>query len=157
MSAAGVIVSLRIKAGCEAVFRAFVEDLDLWWQRGPKFRFGGESRLHFFPGPDGRVVEETAAGPAFERGLVRVWEPPYRIVFEWKFVNFAPGETSELEVTFAPVGEETRVSIEHRGLERLRADHPARHGAADPAFQVRIGHWWREILEAFKGRIETPH
>lgn len=88
-------------------------------------------------------------------GKVLAWEPPYRILLRWRLTNFAPEEASEVEVRFAPAGEETRVTIEHRGLNALRPDHPARHGQGDPQFEISAGNWWREILGFLKTRAET--
>src|SRR4029453_10334200 len=55
--------------------------------------------------PGGREKSEwdssrAAGGGGGGAGRVRVWEPPARLVFEWRAVNFAPEEKTEVEVTF---------------------------------------------------------
>ena len=46
------------------------------------------------------------------------WEPPHRLVYLWH-LRFDRSDATEVEVSFAPVAEGTRVRIEHRGWERL--------------------------------------
>jgi hypothetical protein len=88
---AGVLVSVSP----EVAFQVFTREIDLWWKRCPRFRFGGKSPgvLHFEPGVGGRVFESFGMGVearVHEAGRVKVWDPPSRLVFEWRNVNFAP-------------------------------------------------------------------
>ena len=81
------------------------------------------------PGVGGRLFEsfETDAGErVVPMGQVRVWEPPQRLVFEWRAINFAPHEHTEVEVRFEPTSRGTLVTVVHRGWSALRADHPVR-------------------------------
>jgi uncharacterized protein YndB with AHSA1/START domain len=51
----------------------------------------------------GRFFEsfETSAGTrVIETGTVTIWEPPTRLVFEWRASNFDADETTEVEVNF---------------------------------------------------------
>lgn len=151
-----VVASLRIAADCGRVFEAFVSEIDAWWGCGIQYR-DGRSRLRFDPGPEGALIEEMGDGRRHTLGRVLAWEPPYRILLEWRLSNFSPGEKTEVEVRFEPVGAETRVSIEQRGLRLLRPGHPARHGQGDPLFEITVGRWWRETLGFLRARIEGPH
>jgi len=66
----------------------------------------------------GRLYERTPSGEEHVWGTLVAWEPPNRIVYSWH-----PGrgeETAqEVEITFGPEGEGTRVDIRHYGWERL--------------------------------------
>ena len=66
----------------------------------------------------GRLFERTPTGEEHVWGTLVAWEPPNRIVYSWH-----PGrgeETAqEVEITFGPEGEGTRVDIRHYGWERL--------------------------------------
>jgi hypothetical protein len=73
-------------------------------------------------------------------------------VFEWRGVDFAPGETTEADVRFEKVGRETRVVLEHRGWGKLRRDHPARHGREGGAFTSMVGLWWTDLLAVLRAR-----
>jgi len=138
----------------QAAFDVFTQETDLWWGRGPKFRFGGAKRgvLHFEAGPGGRLFEEYDGGAVYEVGKILVWEPGARLVFEWRIPNFAPGECTEVEVTFEAGDGGTRVVLEHRGWKALRKDHPARHGLDDVAYSRMLGMWWSELLSSMRER-----
>jgi uncharacterized protein YndB with AHSA1/START domain len=102
----------------------------------------------------GGAVEETwsegGTPRSFELGRVTAWEPPARLAFTWRNATFAPLEQTDVEVTFAAVGDATLVTVRHRGWEALRADHPARHGADDAALQRSVGLWWGDVLTSLR-------
>jgi uncharacterized protein YndB with AHSA1/START domain len=79
-----------------------------------------------------------------EAGRVTLWEPPTRLVFDWRNLNFAPDEKTEVEVRFEAIGDGTRVTVEHRG------GHPARHGLLGPAHSRQLGLWWGELMSAMR-------
>jgi uncharacterized protein YndB with AHSA1/START domain len=93
-------------------------------------------------------VRAGGGGPAHRDGRVRAWEPPHRLVFGWRQATFTEGQDTEVEVRFEAVGEETRVTVEHRGWDSVPAAHVARHNFANMVFLQRHGEWWRELLEA---------
>jgi uncharacterized protein YndB with AHSA1/START domain len=84
----------------------------------------------------------------FEVGRVSVWEPGERLVFGWRQATFAAGQGTEVEVRFEAVGEETRVTVEHRGWETVPREHVAKHGFPENLFLRRHGEWWRDLLAA---------
>ncbi len=136
-------------------FRIFTEEIDQWWRRGVRFRNAGRRRgvVHLEGGTGGRIYEsfDTAAGPrVVETGRVTVWEPPSRLVLEWRIANFAPGESTEVEVIFAPTASGTMVTVTHRGWSKIRADHPARHGQAVVAFLRAMAMWWGDLLTSVR-------
>ena len=89
----------------------------------------------FEPRVGGRLLERYASGEPFELGRVRAWEPGVRVAFSMGGRDFAPGECTEVEVTFEPEGSGTRVRVVHRGFETLARTHPARHGMDDDAYR----------------------
>jgi uncharacterized protein YndB with AHSA1/START domain len=139
-----------------AAFEVFTQETDLWWRKGPKYRFAGTKRgvLTFEPGKGGRLVEKFEEGGEFEAGKILAWEPGVRLVFEWHISNFAPGERTEVEVRFEKHNNGTRVTLEHRGWDALRADHPARHGLEGNAFVSMIGLWWGDQLTMMRAHAE---
>jgi len=132
-------VSVLVKADPAAAFRIFTEEVDQWWRRGVKYRIAGDRRgiIHLEPRVGGRLLEsfETPNGPrVIETGRVTAWEPPTRLVFEWRAANFAPSEKTEVEVRFDPSPSGTLVTLTHRGWSAIRADHPARHAWRSRSF-----------------------
>jgi DNA-binding transcriptional ArsR family regulator/uncharacterized protein YndB with AHSA1/START domain len=137
------------------VVRSVHAETDLWWKRGLRYRVAGErpGTLQFEGGVGGRLFEtfETASGVhVFENGRITAWEPPSRLMFEWRNSNCAPGESTEVEVLFEPAAAGTLVTIQHRGWSSLRPDHPARHGLTGPAFSRSMGLWWSDQLTALR-------
>jgi uncharacterized protein YndB with AHSA1/START domain len=154
-----VTVSLQIAVTPAVAFEVFTEELDAWWQRGPRYRFvppyAGMLRLE--PGVGGRLLHlpEADGGDPFVVGRVQVWEPPARLAFSWRLPNFAPHETTEVDIRFDPVDEGTRVTLTHRGWDGVPDDHPARHAHRGRAFVLFKGHWWAEVLGAAKRHAEA--
>lgn len=106
-----------------------------------------------WPGWDGRLTETLANGKVFEIGRVLAWEPPERLVFSWRQASFPPDLRTEVEVRFEAVGEETRVSIEHRGFHHVPAESAARHGFPDQVLLTRLGEFWQGQLRAVRDAV----
>ena len=152
-------VSVFVAVAPADAFDVFTREIDLWWRRGFKYRLAGRrpGTLYFEPGVGGRLLEsfETESGTrVYEAGRVTVWDPPAHLVVKWRNANFSPDESTELEVLFAPSGEGTLVTVQHRGWAALRRDHPARHGLEGAAFSRMIGLWWSDLLTSMREFIE---
>jgi uncharacterized protein YndB with AHSA1/START domain len=154
-------VALRVDASPSDAFRAFTEEIGQWWRPSPLFQFSGDGRagtLSFEPGGDGRLVETYDDGTSFVIGQVRAWEPPRRLVVTWRHASFAPDQETELHVRFEPVGDQTRVSVEHFGWDGVPAANAARHGFPLEVFQLRLGEWWQTLLQSMRRLVTTtPH
>ena len=138
-------------------FRVFTDEISSWWKPTTQMQFHATRQgvLHFETEPERRLVEIYPDGEhdALVIGRVLAWEPGSRLVFEWRDVDFAPGESTEVEVRFDRIGAGTRVSVEHRGWEELEADHPALHGLENPALRAMLGQRWADQLVAFRRQL----
>lgn len=155
-------VSVLVAVPPEVAFRVFTEEIDQWWRRGLKYRIAGARRgiLHLEPGVGGRLFESFELGAktkVIETGRVIAWEPPGRLVLEWRAVNFAAGERTEVEVVFAASASGTYVTVTHRGWAGIRADHPARHGMEVGGFLRGMGMWWGELMSSMRGYAAAMH
>lgn len=141
-------------------FAVFTEEIDRWWRRGFAFRASGR-------GPGTMYMETRAGGRIFERyggeasclhevGTIVAWEPPAHLVFEWRGMNFVPGEATVVEIWFEPAGEGTRVRLEHRAWSTIRPDHPVRHGHPPVEFLGQIAMWWAAHLRGLRDLAEEP-
>jgi uncharacterized protein YndB with AHSA1/START domain len=153
-------VSVSVAVPQAAAFRIFSEDLDQWWRRGRKYRVfdGRRGMLHLEPRVGGRLfesVENEGQTTVIETGLVKVWEPPQRLAFEWRAVNFVGDEFTYVEVTFAPTASGTLVTVTHSGFSRLRPDHPARHGRKEAEFVREMGMWWGGLMTSLREHCQT--
>jgi uncharacterized protein YndB with AHSA1/START domain len=160
MTGSRILVALRVAASPEHAFDVFTKEIGSWWQPNVLFRFTPRSPgvVRFEGGEGGRFVEELPNGKVFEIGRVRAWEPGSRLVFGWRQATFARDQDTEVEVRFEPVGEETRVTVEHRGWDSVPKEHVARHGFASVLFLRRHGEWWQALLERMNqaARSEGP-
>lgn len=150
-----VFLALRVPADPMRAFEVFTQEIGLWWQPSGLFKVSarGDGRLAFEPGADGRLFTTFEDGSIFEIGRISVWEPGRRLVFAWRQASFSADQSTEVEVSFEAVGEETRVSIEHRAWDTIPERHAARHGFAEQATLQHAANWWRASLHALKARI----
>jgi uncharacterized protein YndB with AHSA1/START domain len=159
---AAVIVSLRIAAPPLRVFEAFTNDIGQWWVQNPLFMLTprGDGTLRFEPGQGGRLVTTLANGTEFEVGRITIWQPGERLALTWRQATFSPGQSTELDVRFEAIGNETRVTVEHRGWDNIPQEHVARHGFDLLLFQRRYVDHWRALLaslnaaRAFSDQVE---
>jgi uncharacterized protein YndB with AHSA1/START domain len=143
-----VYVALRVKATPARAFATFVEEIGAWWRPSPLFQTTPRpGRLSFEPGQHGRLIETRDGGKVFEIGRIRVWEPPHRLVFSWRQASFPIDLHTEVEVGFEAMGEETRVSVEHRGFDQIPQG-AARHGFPDEVLLLRLAEFWRAQITA---------
>ncbi len=150
-----VRVTVHVAVEPEVAFQVFTEEIDQWWRRGFKFRVSGNTAgvMRMEPRVGGRLFEtiDTGSGPReIETGRVTKWEPPSRLVFDWRGVNFSPDEKTEVEVVFAQVQSGTSVTVTHRGWSQLRPDHPARHGLSNQEFCHMLGMWWSDLMTSLR-------
>jgi uncharacterized protein YndB with AHSA1/START domain len=152
-------VSMLVRVPPSVAFRAFTEEIDQWWGRGPKYRAAGKRRgiIHLEAGVGGRLFEsfETTAGTqVVETGRVIAWEPPVRLAFEWRSPNFAPGEKTFVDVAFEESPSGTLVTVTHKGWSAIRPDHPVRHGQEVQAFLRTMGLWWADLMTSLREHVE---
>jgi len=151
-----VFISLRLPVDPQGAFDAFTTEISSWWQPDPLFQITarGDGRLAFEPGVGGRLVTQLDNGETFEIGRISAWEPGKRLVFGWRQSSFSPGQLTEVEVCFEPVGKETRISIEHRAWDTIPQRHAARHGFPEPVTLQRVADWWRASVLMLRARFE---
>jgi hypothetical protein len=130
-------------------FDVFTNEIGAWWKPQVRglFQMGQNGTLKF---DNGRLIEIYSDAAPFEIGRVLAWEPAKRLVIEWRQEGFAPGELTEVEVRFEAEPHGTRVTVEHRGWDRLAAEHPTRHGYTGNAFASIIGLRWASALTALR-------
>lgn len=150
-----VLIALRVPADPARAFEAFTREVGSWWQPNRLFQITprGDGNLAFEPGVDGRLVTRFDDGETFEIGRISVWEPGKRLVFAWRQASFSAEQSTEVEVLFEPMGEETRVSIEHRAWDSIPQGHAARHGFPERITLQRVADWWRVSLGALRARL----
>jgi uncharacterized protein YndB with AHSA1/START domain len=153
-------VSVKVDLPPEQAFEIFTAQIDQWWRRGMKFRHSDSaaSLLCVEGKVGGRLFESfdvSGRSHVIEVGRVRVWDPPHTLAFSWRNSNFAPHESTQVEVDFQPSGAGTLVTVTHSGLASLHSDHPARHGLQGAEFCRMIGLWWGDQVSSLRMRCRV--
>ena len=94
-------------------FRAFTEEMDLWWVRGPINFWSDGGRVvevRCEAGVGGRIMEvldDPARGTVLERARITRWDPGARLGWASSLDDVLT------EVSFVPIDGGTRVTVEH--------------------------------------------
>lgn len=148
-----VLVAIRVPATPAEAFDAFTDDIGLWWRPSALFQLTprGDGTLSF----DGetRLITTLAGGKVFEIGRVTIWQRGARLAFTWRQATFTPDQITSVEVTFEAVGDETRITVTHRGWDAIPQEHVARHGFPLQATQGHLANGWRTSLAALRDRF----
>jgi uncharacterized protein YndB with AHSA1/START domain len=137
--------SVDVSLGANEAFDLFTNDVDRWWKRDP-INWNDPERavgVRFEPGVGGRWIEvhDAATGEGFVMGHITAWEPGTRVVLTYIDAGHEIDGT-EVEIRFEPIERGTRVTVEHRGWERV-----AEHILARKLATKRWG--WANILNWF--------
>jgi len=147
-----VVVTTFVDVKPSDAFEIFTSQIDAWWKRSPRFRrmpgHGGTISFEGTP-PERRLVEKDRASTTVI-GHVLAWEIGKRLSFEWRGQDFSAADRTEVEVRFEAHRSGTRVTLEHRGIGALPANHPARHGFSGEAFEAMFGYFWADILASYR-------
>ena len=150
MSVAPLRFTATVKAPPDRAFILFTRDIGRWWPNSQTPAPNPHETIVIEPREGGRWYERDAAGAEGQWGKVLVWEPPGRLVLSWEInAKWAPDPSvaTEVEVTFAPSGSGTLVTLEHRNLERLGVDAEAYAG--------QVGGGWPRFLGLMASYAET--
>jgi mannose-6-phosphate isomerase-like protein (cupin superfamily) len=141
-----VSVTVEVAVDPAAAFAIFTEEIGQWWRPGP-INWNDSRRavgIRIEPGVGGRWLEvyNQATGEGFECGRILVWEPGVRLIFLYRDAGRVIDDT-EVEIRFEAIDGGTRVTLEHRGWDKLLPD------IADEKRKVK--RWgWANILGWFK-------
>jgi uncharacterized protein YndB with AHSA1/START domain len=141
MSIAPIVRTVEVKAPPARAFELFATRMEDWWPRGRTVGKNPHADIVMEPHAGGRWFERDAKGAETHWGKVLAWEPPSRLLLGWQLNSawtYDPDFLTEVELTFAPAaGGGTRVTLEHRNLERFGADaesHAASLGSGWPGY-----------------------
>lgn len=154
-----VAVSIDVNLDPAAAFEIFTGEIDRWWRPGPqnwndRFRAVG---IRIEPRVGGRWLEiHDNPEEVFDCGRITVWQPPSRFVFLYHDIGHDIDDT-EIEVRFEPVGGKTRVTIRHRGWEKVSPDIVAEKRRRKASGWGHILGWYAEWAEwGSPRRVRNP-
>jgi uncharacterized protein YndB with AHSA1/START domain len=149
MSDALVIEAVRktVTVDCtvEEAFRVFTTDAVSWWPLASHSINGEAVQQIVFEGREGGgVYEVTADGDRGHWATVLTWDPPFRLVLAWNILRREVVPT-EVEVSFFPDGDGTRVELEHRGWDAVAEEAEAKRENYDTGWKQVLGFYERHI------------
>ena len=111
-----VTTSVDLSVSPDVAFDVFVREIDAWYQvdRRALPDLTRTAAIRFEPRLGGRLIDvhDLATGEGRELGRITTWELGHRLVL-------LDNEGTEVDVSFEGRGEGTRVTLTHRGLDRL--------------------------------------
>jgi uncharacterized protein YndB with AHSA1/START domain len=137
--------TLTVNCGPERAFQVFVGEVSSWWPtKTHSIHHDGVRDVVLEPREGGEMYEIAESGEREHWARVTAWEPPKRLVLAWQ-VNPETAAPTEIEVTFTPEGEGTRVELEHRGWEQF----------GDEAGEARSSYegGWNLVLGRYGGAV----
>ncbi len=145
MSITPIRHSVDVKAPPARAFDLFASNMGTWWPRGRTPAPNPHVAIIIEPRAGGRWFERDAQGKESRWGTVLDWDPPRRLLLGWQLnheFRYDATLLTEVELSFAPlptVG--TRVSLEHRDLERFGADAETVAGKIRSGWPTMLGHY----------------
>ena len=102
----------------EHAFAVWTERTSLWWPKSHSVSGDPGLSVTIEPRPGGRIYERTPAGEEHDWGEVLEWQPPSRLAYRWHLRQDREDAT-RVEISFAPAGDGTAVTIVHSDWQRL--------------------------------------
>ena len=133
--------TLQVDCSPERAFEIFTSEVASWWPaKTHSIHHDNVTDVVLEPREGGEMYELAEGGKREHWARVTAWEPPKRLVLAWK-VNPETDAPTEIEVTFTPEGEGTRVELEHRAWEQA--------GASAPTMRDNYDSGWDLVLAPF--------
>jgi uncharacterized protein YndB with AHSA1/START domain len=133
--------SVSVAAPVEHAFRVFTEEIHTWWPRHTHAVDPEHAETVVLERREGgRLFERTSSGEEHVWGIVLVWDPPHRLGYSW-YPGRGEETAQEVEITFAPEGDGTRVDLRHWGWEKLGDQMEQAVADYDKGWEIVIGHF----------------
>ena len=147
---AAIRKTLTVNAPIDRAFAVFASRMGDWWHKEHSIAKGTtQVDVVIEPHAGGRWYEKGADGSEHPWGRVLAYDPPRRLLLAWQLNRefvYDPDFETTVEVSFEEQNGGTRVTFEHRDLERMGGD-------AIELFESMDGGWGM-LLDLFKTAAE---
>lgn len=133
-------LDFTVSCSPEHAFHVWATKTTQWWPHDHSRSGDPELTVAIEPRAGGRIYERASDGSEHEWGEVLKWEPPRRLVYLWHIYGDR-SDATEVDISFAADGDATRVTIVHRGWERL--------GAKGEDLRTRNRHAWEGLISHY--------
>ena len=139
---------ITVKASPERAFEVFAARLDSWWPRSYSIGATDMAEVVVESRQGGRWYERGSDGSECVWGEVLAYDPPHRLTLTWAIGGDWQPDThaSEVDVTFTPTGDGTRVTLVHSGFEGHNQERSLRGAIGGDG-------GWSGLLAAFAERV----
>jgi uncharacterized protein YndB with AHSA1/START domain len=122
----------------ERAFSLLTEHAGDWWP--PDRRHTKDPNSAIFMERSGRFYERAGDGTEVELGVVRVFEPPRRLVLDW-YPGTGPPEPTHVEIVLVAEGDCTRVHLEHRAGPSSAESYAKKSAAYERSWTLVFAAW----------------
>jgi uncharacterized protein YndB with AHSA1/START domain len=143
---APIVRTVYVKAPPDRAFELFTTRMGEWWPEGRSIGKAHHVAIVIEPRAGGRWFERDADGNEAPWGKVLAWEPPARLLLAWQIDTqwtYDAALVTEIELSFAAANGGTRVTLEHRNLERFGADAAAHAAKLDGGWPAHLANFAR--------------
>jgi uncharacterized protein YndB with AHSA1/START domain len=130
--------SLLLPCVPERAFSLLTQHAGNWWP--PDRRHTQDPQSSIVIEPTGRFYERAGDGTEVELGIVRVFEPPRRLVLDW-YPGTGPTQPTQVEIILIPEGEGTRVHLTHRAGPRSAQAYTKKAAAYERSWTLVFAAW----------------
>ena len=148
-----VYASTLVRSDVEHTFDVFIHTIAAWWPVRQVSAGGDRVRaVTVEPHEGGRVYETWDDGTTKEWGEILAWQPPHRFTMTWRSTPIP----TEIELGFTQIGPAlTRVTVEHRGWEKLTEQQLREDCSAPGGYSTgSYDHGWKLVLDSFASSVE---
>ena len=123
-TATSVRTSVVVDAPIARAFAVFTDEMATWWPKDHHILEGELAEMVFETHVGGHIYDRGVDGRECRWARILEFDRPDRFVISWDIntrwqIETDPSRTSEVEVSFvAEAADRTRVTLEHRHLER---------------------------------------
>lgn len=112
-----------VPVSVDEAFEIFTSRMTDWWPKDHHIGSAPIEQIVIEPHEGGRWYTRHEDGSETSTGFVLAWEPPQRLIISWQIGadwRYDPKLVTTVELSFtAEAPDRTRVSLEHRDLERF--------------------------------------
>lgn len=141
-----LLLTFDVACSVEHAFTVWTSRIGAWWPSDHTVSGASDLLVVLEKHQGGRIYERTSEGVEHAWGEVTVWQPPTRLCYLWH-LRRDRSDATDVDIRFVQQSRlSTRITIEHRGWERL--------GIGGPDWRARNRSGWATLLPHYIAATE---